>query len=66
MIAVASGAGLVRTFKDMGVRIVIEGGQTMNPSVDDFLNAMKSANAKSLVLLPNNGNIVMTAQQAAS
>jgi uncharacterized protein len=65
VIAVASGAGLVRTFKDIGVRIVIEGGQTMNPSVDDFLNAMNSANAKSLVLLPNNGNIVMTAQQAA-
>jgi DAK2 domain fusion protein YloV len=65
IIAVASGAGLVRTFKDIGVRIVIEGGQTMNPSVDDFLNAIHSANAKSLVLLPNNGNIVMTAQQAA-
>ena len=65
VIAVASGAGLVRTFKDIGVRIVIEGGQTMNPSVDDFLNAIKRANAKSLVLLPNNGNIVMTAQQAA-
>jgi hypothetical protein len=65
MIAVASGAGLVRTFKDIGVRIVIEGGQTMNPSVDDFLDAINKANAKSLVLLPNNGNIVMTAQQAA-
>jgi DAK2 domain fusion protein YloV len=65
MIAVASGDGMVRAFKDIGVRIVIEGGQTMNPSVDDFLNAIKRANAKSVILLPNNGNIVMTAKQAA-
>jgi hypothetical protein len=65
MIAVASGDGLVRAFKDVGARIVIEGGQTMNPSVDDFLNAIRRANARSVILLPNNGNIVMTAQQAA-
>jgi dihydroxyacetone kinase-like predicted kinase len=65
MIAVASGEGMVRAFKDIGVRIVIEGGQTMNPSVDDFLNAIKRANAKHVILLPNNGNIVLTARQAA-
>ncbi len=65
VIAVASGEGLVQAFKDTGVRIVIHGGQTMNPSVDDFLNAIDSANARSVLLLPNNGNIVMTAQQAA-
>jgi DAK2 domain fusion protein YloV len=65
MIAVASGDGLVRAFKDVGARIVIEGGQTMNPSVDDFLSAIRRANARSVILLPNNGNIVMTAQQAA-
>ncbi len=65
IIAVASGEGMVRAFKDVGVRIVIEGGQTMNPSVDDFLNAIKRANARNVVLLPNNGNIVMTAKQAA-
>jgi DAK2 domain fusion protein YloV len=65
MIAIASGDGMVRAFKDVGVRIVIQGGQTMNPSVDDFLNAIQSANAKSVILLPNNGNIVMTAKQAA-
>ena len=64
-IAVASGAGLVRMLKDIGVRVVIEGGQTMNPSVDDFLNAIQKANAQHVILLPNNGNIVMTAQQAA-
>jgi uncharacterized protein len=65
MIAVASGDGLVQAFKSIGVRIVIQGGQTMNPSVDDFLNAIDRANARSVLLLPNNGNIVMTAQQAA-
>lgn len=65
VIAVASGDGLVRTFKDVGVRVVIQGGQTMNPSVDDFLRAIRNARAKSVILLPNNGNIVMTARQAA-
>jgi DAK2 domain fusion protein YloV len=65
MIAVASGDGLVQAFKDVGVRIVIQGGQTMNPSVDDFLNAIDRARARSVLLLPNNGNIVMTAQQAS-
>jgi DAK2 domain fusion protein YloV len=65
VIAVASGEGLVRAFKDVGARIVIEGGQTMNPSVDDFLTAIQRANARSVILLPNNGNIVMTARQAA-
>jgi uncharacterized protein len=65
MIAVASGDGLVQAFKSIGVRIVIQGGQTMNPSVDDFLNAIDRANARNVLLLPNNGNIVMTAQQAA-
>jgi uncharacterized protein len=65
VIAVASGDGLVQAFKDVGVRIVIQGGQTMNPSVDDFLNAIDSARARSVLLLPNNGNIVMTAQQAS-
>jgi uncharacterized protein len=65
VITVASGDGLIQAFKDVGVRSVIQGGQTMNPSVDDFLNAIDSARAKSVILLPNNGNIVMTAQQAA-
>jgi hypothetical protein len=65
VIAVASGDGLVQAFKDVGVRIVIQGGQTMNPSVDDFLNAIDRVRARSVLLLPNNGNIVMTAQQAA-
>lgn len=65
IIAVASGEGMVRAFKDIGVRVVIEGGQTMNPSVDDFLSAIQRAHARHVILLPNNSNIVMTAKQAA-
>ncbi|WP_169237650.1 DAK2 domain-containing protein [Candidatus Roseilinea sp. NK_OTU-006] len=65
IVAVASGDGLARAFKEVGVRVVVEGGQTMNPSVDDFLNAIAKANARSVILLPNNGNVIMTAEQAA-
>ncbi len=65
MVAVASGDGLARAFKEVGVRVVVEGGQTMNPSVDDFLNAIAKANARRVILLPNNSNVIMTAQQAA-
>lgn len=64
MIAVASGVGLVRIFQELGARVV-EGGQTMNPSVEDLLNAIEQARARSVLLLPNNSNIVMTAEQAA-
>ncbi len=64
-IAVAAGDGLTRTFKEVGARVVVDGGQTMNPSVDDFLSAIARANARSVILLPNNGDTVMTAQQAA-
>jgi DAK2 domain fusion protein YloV len=65
VVAVASGPGLARIFEDIGVRSLIEGGQTMNPSVDDFLRAIERTNARSAIVLPNNGNIVMTALQAA-
>ncbi len=66
VIAVASGRGIARVLKEAGVRVVVEGGQTMNPSVEDFLTAIQQANARSTILLPNNGNILMTAQQAAA
>jgi DAK2 domain fusion protein YloV len=66
IVAVASGDGMIEVFQALGVHAVIQGGQTMNPSVDDFLNAIDALHARSVVLLPNNGNIVMTAQQAAS
>jgi DAK2 domain fusion protein YloV len=65
IVAVASGAGIIRAFKDVGARAVVSGGQTMNPSVEDLLQAVKDANARHVILLPNNGNIIMTAQQAA-
>lgn len=65
IVVVASGDGIIRVFKDVGARAVVQGGQTMNPSVDDLLKAIKQANAKNVILMPNNGNIIMTAQQAA-
>jgi dihydroxyacetone kinase-like predicted kinase len=65
IVAVASGEGIIRAFKDVGARAVVPGGQTMNPSVDDLLQAIKMANARHVILLPNNANIIMTAQQAA-
>ncbi len=65
IVAVAAGNGLIRAFKDVGVRAVVPGGQTMNPSVEDLLQAIKQARARHVILLPNNGNIIMAAQQAA-
>ncbi len=65
IVAVASGDGIIRAFKDVGARAIVEGGQTMNPSVADLLQAIKQANARNVILMPNNGNIIMTAQQAA-
>ncbi|SHJ60858.1 hypothetical protein SAMN02745227_00202 [Anaerobranca californiensis DSM 14826] len=64
VIAVAAGEGLKEIFISMGVDYVIEGGQTMNPSTEDFLKAMEGINADSFILLPNNSNIVLAAQQA--
>ena len=64
VVAVASGSGYAKMFKDMGVDYVITGGQTMNPSVDDFLGAIKRVNAESVIILPNNKNIILAASQA--
>jgi DAK2 domain fusion protein YloV len=64
IITVAMGDGITSIFKDLGVDIVIEGGQTMNPSTQDILGAINNINAKNIFVLPNNGNIVMAAQQA--
>ena len=52
-------------FKELRADIVISGGQTMNPSTEDFVEAIKKVNAENIFLLPNNSNIVMAAQQAA-
>ena len=64
VVAVASGSGLVNMFKSMGVDYVVSGGQTMNPSSEDFVTAFDSINAENIIVFPNNGNIVMAAQQA--
>ena len=65
VVAVASGAGLVDTFKELGADIVIEGGQTMNPPVKRFIDAFDAVDAETVFVFPNNGNILLTARQAA-
>ncbi|MCY4017931.1 MAG: DAK2 domain-containing protein [Chloroflexi bacterium] len=65
VIAVAPGDGLRAIFEDLGCEAVIPGGQGRNPSVEDFLVSIDSINASSVFILPNNGNIIMTARQAA-
>ncbi len=63
-IAVASGQGIADIFKGLGVDVVLSGGQTMNPSTEDFVNAIGSISAQHVYILPNNSNIVLAAQQA--
>lgn len=63
-IAVSAGDGLSDIFKDLGVDYIIEGGQTMNPSTEDILEAVDKVNAKNIFVLPNNGNIILAAEQA--
>lgn len=64
-ISVAMGEGMKNIFKDLGVDHVIEGGQTMNPSTQDMLEAIEKLNAEHIFILPNNKNIIMAANQAA-
>ena len=61
MIAVSSGTGIEQFFRDIGVTEIVKGGQTMNPSSQDFLAAIKHANAKNVYIFPNNSNILMAA-----
>ena len=63
-IATSMGDGLAKIFKDFGVDYIIEGGQTMNPSTEDFMNAINKINAKNIFVFPNNSNIIMAANQA--
>lgn len=64
-ISIATGNGIVEIFKNLGVDIVIEGGQTMNPSTEDILEAVNNLDCKNIVILPNNKNIILSAQQAS-
>ncbi len=63
-VSVAAGSGLSALFKDMGVDVVVEGGQTMNPSTDDILAAVRKTTAENVFVFPNNKNIIMAANQA--
>ncbi|MGN0338727.1 MAG: DAK2 domain-containing protein [Lachnospiraceae bacterium] len=64
-ISVSAGAGLSEIFSGLGVDVIIEGGQTMNPSTDDILHAIEKVPAKNIFVLPNNKNIILAANQAA-
>lgn len=65
VISVSAGPGLGSIFKDIGVDMIVEGGQTMNPSTEDILDAVESLNADIVYILPNNKNIILAAEQAA-
>ena len=65
MVSVSVGDGITEVFKELGVSAIIEGGQTMNPSIDTILKAIRRANARNVFILPNNSNIILAAKQAA-
>ncbi|MBE7030587.1 MAG: DAK2 domain-containing protein [Ruminococcaceae bacterium] len=65
-ISVAVGDGIVQLFRDLGVDTIIEGGQTMNPSTEDILNAVEALHAENVFIFPNNKNVILSAEQAAN
>jgi len=65
VVAVVMGKGFEKIYKTLGVDVVIEGGQTMNPSTEDLIRAIKKTNADNVFVLPNNSNIILAAQQAS-
>ena len=65
-VAVCAGDGLSEVFRDLGADAIVSGGQTMNPSTEDILKQIRTVNADTVFILPNNKNIIMAAQQAAS
>ena len=66
VVATATGEGLIGFFEGVGVSAVIDGGRTNNPSTEDFIEAFKKVNAEYIVVLPNDSNVVLTAEQAAA
>ena len=65
VVAVAAGKGIQDTFREMGADFIVEGGQSMNPSTSDFIEAFEAVNADTVIVFPNNGNVILTARQAA-
>ena len=65
IVAVASGDGIKQVFTSLGTDVVVDGGQSMNPSAQDFIEAFEQINASTILVYPNNGNVILTAQQAA-
>lgn len=65
VVATASGRGIIKYFKNTGVNVVVDGGQTNNPSAQDFIDAFQKVSADYIIVLPNDSNIILTAKQAA-
>ncbi len=65
MIAVCFGDGLKKTFQDLGVDYIIDGGQTMNPPTEEFVKAVEACNAENVIIIPNNSNVILSAEQSA-
>jgi len=63
VIAVCQGDGIKEAFTELGVDIIIDGGQTMNPSTEDFVNAVSQLNCENIIILPNNSNVILSAEQ---
>ena len=66
IVSVATGDGIKEQFTELGVDVIIDGGQSMNPSTEDFIKAFKSLDAENIIVFPNNKNIIMAAKQAAT
>ena len=64
LIAVCFGDGIKNTFKELGVDYIIDGGQTMNPPTEEFVKAVKAVNADNIIIIPNNSNVILSAEQA--
>lgn len=65
VVSVASGEGLIQLFKELGADFIVSGGQTMNPSTEDFIRGFDTLNAENIIVFPNNKNIILAAKQAA-
>ena len=65
VVAVATGSGIQQMFRDHGADVIVDGGQSMNPSAEDFIKAFNEANAETIFVFPNNSNVILAAKQAA-